>query len=184
MARTKSTMRYGKIDLEGAKKKVASADKEAIDIALIAASQHGQLPAVEYLINNGANVNAQDKYGLTALKLASRHGHPPIVEYLINNGANINGQNNGETILIWASKNGHLSIVQCLISKGVNVNDRDKYGCTALISASSYGQLPVTEYLVSNGVNINNKNDYGNCLNVCFRKRSPSNCAVFNESWC
>ena len=41
------------------------------------------------LIENGANVNAKDKNGQTALMLASQNGYTEIVEYLAEHGADV-----------------------------------------------------------------------------------------------
>ena len=46
------------------------------------------------LIEKGADVNAQDKKGGTALIKASEHGHTDLTELLINAGADVNAQTN------------------------------------------------------------------------------------------
>jgi ankyrin repeat protein len=47
----------------------------------------GDYAEVKKLIKAGADVNAQDKYGYTALKWASRSGHTDIVKLLREAGA-------------------------------------------------------------------------------------------------
>ena len=52
-------------------------------------------------------MNAQDKYGSTALKFASYWGHLSTVKLLIEEGANVNVQDNeGDTVLIFALRKG------------------------------------------------------------------------------
>ena len=58
-----------------------------IDLELLRASNDGRLAAVELLLENGADVNAKDKKGWTALKLATHQGHKEIVELLKSYGA-------------------------------------------------------------------------------------------------
>jgi len=62
---------------------------------------------VELLLKKGANVNAKDKYGGTALMYAAVKGHKEVVELLIENGADVNAKNiMGKTALMSASRGG------------------------------------------------------------------------------
>jgi len=51
------------------------------------ASENGHEPCVRALIETGANINATNKLGQTALKLASSKGHAPCARALIEAGA-------------------------------------------------------------------------------------------------
>ena len=48
------------------------------------AVSHGRLDMVKLLIEAGANINAQDDDGSTALMCASEHGHTDIVRELLS----------------------------------------------------------------------------------------------------
>jgi ankyrin repeat protein len=50
------------------------------------ASQLGNKEVVKLLIQKGADVNAKNKYGETALRLAFYYGHKEIVELLKSYG--------------------------------------------------------------------------------------------------
>lgn len=52
------------------------------------ASRHGQLDIVMWLMSHGADVNAQDVSGNTALHYASAYGHVKVIRELMDHGAN------------------------------------------------------------------------------------------------
>ena len=47
----------------------------------------GHVEAVEYLVEQGADKEAQDNYGCTPLRHASGRGHGKVVKYLVEQGA-------------------------------------------------------------------------------------------------
>ena len=131
-------------------------------VALIAESAVGRLEIVQLLLDNGADVNADDD-GVTALWNASAAGHFEIVQLLLDNGANVNA--NGDrynciTALIAASKEGHLEIVQLLLDNGADVNF-NRNDVTALVAASENGYLEIVQLLLDKGANVDIANpDY------------------------
>lgn len=74
---------------------------------------------IQYLVQRGANVNAQDRYGNTSLMIASIYGSLNIVKYLVEYaGADINILNeNQETALEIAYKYGNESIAKYFENK-------------------------------------------------------------------
>lgn len=67
-----------------------------LDMAVI----NGHEEVVEFLIQNGANVNATDFQGYTALHSAVKCGHKNIVRYLLDHKANVNATSkDGQTPL-------------------------------------------------------------------------------------
>ncbi len=57
--------------------------------ALRTAADCGNLPAMEWLISKGANVNLADPLGTTALHSAVMKGKRDVAELLISKGANL-----------------------------------------------------------------------------------------------
>ena len=109
---------------------------------------HGVLEA----INAGANVNAKNKYGRTALMAAAQEGHTEIFDTLIKAGANINAKDNeGLTALMGAAVNGHTETVNALIKAGAEVNAKNNDGYTALMWAAKYGYTEIVNALIEAG---------------------------------
>ena len=130
------------------------------------ACKHGDIALAEEAIKNGADVNAKDKEGNTALIDAAgsiNKNNKEIVELLINSGADVNAKNNaGWTALMSAAFEGNKEIVETLIKAGADVNAKDSYGDTALIlAATNYGSKDVIEILIKAGADVNAKNKNG-----------------------
>jgi ankyrin repeat protein len=90
---------------------------------LLDASRDGHLNSVKKLLEAGADVNAKDDYGDTALIGASKNGHTQIVKELIKEGADASAKNdNGYTALTLASMWGHIKVVRELLKAGANPN--------------------------------------------------------------
>jgi uncharacterized protein len=103
-------------------------------------SEH--LLTVQILIDNGADITAQDEHGWTALTYAAWSGDLAVVRLLLDKGAAINQQdNNGGTALIWAVRKAqsdetmYTDVVKELLARGADTSLKDKDGYTALMYA-------------------------------------------------
>ena len=87
------------------------------NIKLIRSSMFGNREAVKKLLKEGADVNAKNSDGYTALILASSNGRTEIVAMLLDAGANVNARTNtnywGSTALIRASEINTQKSCQC-----------------------------------------------------------------------
>lgn len=117
--------------------------------ALYTAIQSGKVDIVTYLLEKGADANAEI-YGSTPLSAAiSGYGDnwKPIAEALVAKGAKIDGTDNeGQTPLIRALSNGGNSQkekVAWLLSKGASINVRSRYGKNALETALSGSSVEI-----------------------------------------
>ena len=85
----------------------------------------------------GADANATNIYGETALINASSADHRNVVKLLLDNNANVNAKNDSDvTSLMTASMGGDEYLIKILIDYGANVNAKDENGYTALYYAS------------------------------------------------
>ena len=86
---------------------------------LIDAAAAGDLVRVKSLIAAGADVNAKNNNGETALMWASYKGHAEVVEALLAARADVNAKtDDGETALMLASDMGHADVVKLLRQAG------------------------------------------------------------------
>jgi ankyrin repeat protein len=72
------------------------------------AAQRGHLATIRTLVEHGANLNAQDQWGYTALWYAAtcHGGHRDIVDFLLRSGADpALADSEGRTPLDWATMN-------------------------------------------------------------------------------
>lgn len=106
------------------------------------------------LIEQGANVNAADEAGTTALMLAA--GDADKVRLLVKHGAKVDVRSElGRTpLLIAATYVGNTETVKLLLQSGAKVTDRDKFGETVLTSAAKRGDANVLEALITAGADI------------------------------
>ena len=116
--------------------------------ALISFVARQRLPAVQDLLNRGANVNLPDSDGDTALNIAVQRGNVELVNLLLSKGADPNIKNKlGGTPLMWAGVFGHKEIAQILLDKGADPRAKDVDGMTAAAWAAKNNRQEMVEFL-------------------------------------
>ena len=81
---------------------------------LLLAAGEGRLDAVRYLLDQGADVNARDERGRSALTEAAFYGNAPVIKELILRGADINVVSDQGTALDIATSTKHEDAVELL----------------------------------------------------------------------
>jgi ankyrin repeat protein len=127
--------------------------------ALMTAAEKGDLAAATAAIAAGAEVNAADEDGWTALHLAALNDRAAVVELLLAEpGVEVNARTKWKsTPLMVAASRGHLGPVQLLAAhEGIDLDARaDYYGRTALIEAARNGHLELVSLLLAKGADVN-----------------------------
>jgi len=113
--------------------------------------------AVEALLKNGADVNAAQGDGMTALHWAATHGDAQLVQMLLAAGANVRATTRlgAITPLHMASQSGHAQVVAALIAAGANPNLTTATGATPLMLAARAGSTDTVTRLVETGADVN-----------------------------
>lgn len=83
--------------------------------ALMEAVQHDNIDMVNLLLNHGADVNIQNRFGFTALMFATRIKDVEMLQLLLDSGADISLQTTrGETALDFAKRTKNYDIITLL----------------------------------------------------------------------
>src|SRR5579884_558536 len=126
--------------------------QEKFNAELLEAAKDGQAEKVLDLIKTGADVNAKDASGDTALILAAYNGRIETVKALIKSKADVNAKgSHGYTALMVAAYNGDTEMVKALIEARADVNAENKSGDTALILAMRQNYKGIVDLLKSAG---------------------------------
>ncbi|GHV40077.1 hypothetical protein FACS1894187_20640 [Synergistales bacterium] len=110
---------------------------------------------VKAAINGGADVNAKNSDGWTALMVAAQNNpNPEVIATLLKNGADVNAKNSdGWTALMFAAQNNpNPEVIALLLERGADVNAKNIIGWTALMLAAANNPNPkVVAALLKNG---------------------------------
>jgi uncharacterized protein len=118
--------------------------------------QTGQRAAALKMIDSGANVNAPQNDGTTALEWATYRLDVPLVKALLKHGADPNAVNSfGVCALEEAVKAANLELAKMLLRSAAKVDEPNLYGQTALMLAVDTGVLKMVKLLVRHGANVN-----------------------------
>ncbi len=129
---------------------------------LIAAVDAGDAQAVEQLLQQGANVNARTRGGLTALSLAVIRGYDSIALTLIERGASLDARDKsgdrqqmspGYSPVHYAAIYGRTRVLERMLQAGVSPDLRDKNGRTLLMLAAENGHADTVRLLLRAGAN-------------------------------
>ena len=101
--------------------------------ALMMAVARDHKKVVEWLLENGANIDIQQQqFGRTALTIAVEENNTEIAQLLIGKNANLNIKTkDGHTALMLAALYNRENIVEALIASGANIKEKNSESKTA-----------------------------------------------------
>jgi ankyrin repeat protein len=131
----------------------------ARDTRLADAAERGDRAAVQQLIRSGADVNAAQGDGTTALHWAAAKEDAEMAKMLLAAGASVKAmtREGGMTPLIMASMSGAADVIEALIAAGADVNTAKSAGTTPLMLAAGSGKVDAVKALLDHGASLNAK---------------------------
>ncbi len=144
---------------------VTAADTARVESEILTvaeAAERANWAQVLRLVQAGADVNAVQPDGMTALHWAAYHGHADITQQLIAAEANVNAKTRYEvTPLSIACTVGKPQIVQHLLAAEANANAELPGGETPLMIAARAGDTKAVRLLLKHAANVNAKEREG-----------------------
>ncbi|MSR35994.1 MAG: ankyrin repeat domain-containing protein [Gemmatimonadetes bacterium] len=134
----------------------------APDAPVADAAMRGDLEAVRTLIKSGADVNAAQGDGMTALHWSAMNGNRDMADLLLYAGAAVDPLTRlgSYTPLHLAAKESRAEVAGALLGAGANVKARTSTGgATALHLAAQSGAVDVINALADKGADVNARDE-------------------------
>jgi ankyrin repeat protein len=146
-----------------------------LNVELLGACKEGSLEQVRLLLVQGADVNAVNKNGSSALMLAClfngdtallRAAHYKrcikVARLLLQHKINVNlVDRHGHTALTIACLNGFVGMVKLLLNNGADSNMVSQGGETFLMMAAYRGYYAIVRLLLERGISVNAQDERG-----------------------
>jgi ankyrin repeat protein len=130
--------------------------------ALADAAERKDRAKLSALLEQGADVNASQADGMTALHWASYHDDVSLARQFLKAGADAKAANRyGVTPLSVACTNGNAEIAALLLKAGADANTTLRGGETVLMTAARTGKPGPVKALLSRGAEVNAKDRKG-----------------------
>ncbi len=126
---------------------------------LHSAAEQNDAALVARLLAEGAEIDARDDSGATALLVACHVNAVDAARVLIEAGADVNAKDNiDDSPYLYAGARGHLEILKMTLAHGADLKSVNRYGGTALIPASERGHVETVRTLIEAGTDVDHVN--------------------------
>lgn len=111
----------------------------------------------------GADINATDTFGRTAILIAAKAGKLDIVRQLAEAGADVNKQDQiCLNPFLWGCISGNLELAKMMVEAGADLELTTRFGGKGIHPAAEKGHLELTRYLMlETDINPNHTNLLG-----------------------
>ncbi|MET0279654.1 MAG: ankyrin repeat domain-containing protein [Steroidobacteraceae bacterium] len=118
---------------------------------------NGDVAEARRLLKEGADVTANNHYGVNAMQLAADTANTELIALLLKAGADPSSPNaDGETALHMVARSGNVDAARLLIKAGAKVDAVENFGGqTPLMWAAARRHPEMMELLISKGADIN-----------------------------
>lgn len=138
-------------------------DKNKTNLLMIAA-QNGNTQVIDYLINQKINLQAKDRYGVSALGYAIGNEQFQTAKKLIKLGISIDSacREDQKSLLICAIEVNSVEVTQLILDKNPKLlHQKDQVGNTPLHVAADTSTPKIIDLLIKAGADLKAKNKKG-----------------------
>lgn len=152
----------------------------AFDSPVADAAERGEAEAVRVLLRDGADPNAAQADGMTALHWAAFNNDTEIARILLYAGATVRATTRlgGYTPLHLASKAGHSQVAEVLLDAGADPDRFTATGVTAMHFAADADAADVIRALASQGGSVNAPDEFSERTPLMFAAVRGADAAV------
>jgi hypothetical protein len=140
----------------------ATTDDDGSTLLHIACTYDTAAECVQVLLASGADIEAPDKYGSTALHFAVSSDAEAVVRILLTKGASIHATDRYKRTPLFYSSNSE--VVTLLLDNGADIEARDSDGKTPLYYACRLNNVTAFNALIKAGAKVDTINNKGDTL--------------------
>ncbi|WP_072994045.1 ankyrin repeat domain-containing protein [Pseudozobellia thermophila] len=145
---------------------VTQANRGGFDAVTFAIFAKNPIPTVQFLLDQGNDINKRTHDSRTYVFWAASSGHLDLVRYLIEKGSKLDlVDSHGYGPISFAAATGQqdTAIYDAFIAGGADITEKDHHGKNALLVAAGRAKdLKLIDYFIGKGLDINSTDDHGN----------------------